>query len=117
MRTQSEHSIGYGVVGLVGCAYAFVVFAISFNSSYESLLTSVQILYIILALTTFAFSVPKGADAVVVFACVNGPTLLVWYAVIPEQLSYYVPLATMAILSSIAAFCGRSMGKRFKRGR
>ena len=103
------------MAGLFGCAYAFLVFVLSFNSSYESLLSSVRILYVVLALTTLFFSLSKGADAVVVFACINGPALLVWYAVIPDEFRYYVPLVIIAAVSAMAAVLGRHLSGRFRR--
>ena len=116
-RSRPENNIGYGTAGLVGCAYAFVVFVVSYNYSYEALLSRVWLLYILLALTTFSFSLSRRADPVVVFACINGPALLVWYAVIPEQLPYYIPLIIITTVSGIAAFVGRRVSNRFRHDR
>lgn len=101
---------------LIGCVFAFAVFALSFGNAEEAFLSYIKAFWVILPVSTLAFALPERADKTVVFVAVNGPAALLWYVLVPDSWPFLSPLIITLTLSlgAIAVACVVGIIRRIK---
>lgn len=118
MRNAQEDNSRYGVASVVGVLYAFVVFSISFNYSYDAIYGFGPAFCLLFGLTTFLVTFFAGrSDPLVLALCINAAPLLAWYVAVPDQLAFYIQILIAITVSAAAAYLARPAARLLRRWR